>query len=181
MKNKGKSYSAVIADCLGNNYYIRDMNSYYYEDYISLYKKQEVTGDIEIETKDDFASYYITNEDGKIISCCAIAPYTHLKINICDNFNLYTYSEALQIKKSVISIIVDNHFLFTALFIIIPFTILTIISLNFNKYIMIIFIIYLALLLYFVYYKKTCYIRNLEKKRDEFLAAYFKGKKDNDE
>lgn len=179
MDNKSKSFSAIIADCLWKDYYIRDMNAYYYENYLSLYKKQKFKGDVQIETKDFFASYYITNEKGEIIQCEAIAPYTYFEITILDNFTLYTYSErSLKIKtipNSFINTIFNNFSLFKFFLILIPLILISIISAKFGAKYIIIFVLYLPLLFYCTDYKAR-YIRKLEKKRDEFLSAYYKGR-----
>lgn len=181
MDNKSKSFSAVIADCLWKDYYIREMHRCDYENYISLYEEQKFKGDIELETNDSFASYYITNENGEIVWCKAIAPYTHLELNICNNFTLYTYSKSSlqikEIKNTFIGTIFNDFSLFQIFLILIPLILISIISAKFGAKYMIMFIIYLPLLFYCVDYKAR-YIRKLEKKREEFLSAYYKGRND---
>lgn len=181
MDNNSKSFSAVIADTLWKNYYIRDIHRCDYENYISLYEEQKFKGNIELETTDSFASYYITNENGEIVWCKAVAPYTHLELNIYDNFTLYTYSKSSlqikEIKNSFINAVFNNFSLFQIILILIPLILISIIAAKFGaKYIMI-FVIYLPLIFYCTDYKDR-YIRKLEKKRDEFLSAYYKGRND---
>lgn len=181
MDNNSKSFSAVIAETLWKNYYIRDIHRCDYEKYISLYEKQKFKGDIELETEDFFASYYITNENGEIICCKAIAPYTHLELNVCNNFTLYTYSESSlqikEIKNSFINAIFNDFSLFQIVLILIPLILISIIAAKFGAKYIIIFVIYLPLIFYCTDYKAR-YIRKLEKKRDEFLSAYYKGRYD---
>lgn len=185
MDDNNKKYSTVLSNRLGYNYYVRDLLKEDYTNYLSLYDKQEIHENVEIETSDEFTSYYIANSEGNIICCKAIAPYTHVELNIANNETLFLYqnnSIKIKNKKYTLNDFSNDHpTLCVLLVFVIPLVIVCLLGY---------FLIdeRIAFVLYFVYFlimmisggSKARHLRKLEKMRDEFLCAYYKGKYDSE-
>lgn len=179
-----KNYSAILSNRLGHNCFICELHKEDYENYLPLYIKEKNSGNVEIETSNQFASYYITNTYGDLISCKAIAPYTHLELNIATNETLFLYpSESIKIKKKIYDL---NDFsreyknLSIFLVFVLPFLIVCLLEVFLIKDYKISFVLYFAyfILILVLSHKKNRHTNKLEEKRKKFLEAYYNGKDD---
>lgn len=174
-------YSAILSNRLGKNYFIRDLCKIEYNNYLSLYEKEDIHGEIEIETSDSFASYYVTNNEGDILYCKSVAPYTYLELNIANDETLFLYqNNSIKIKNKKYTLndfSKDYPILCIFLVFILPFFMASLLEIFLikNKISLVLYIIYFISILILTN-KKNRHIRKLEKKRNEFLNAYFKGK-----
>lgn len=178
---ENNKYSSVLSNRLGNNYYIRDLNKEDYNNYLQLYVKQRVSGNVEIETSDEFASYYVTDAEGNILYCKAIAPYTFFELDIATNETLFIYSNnSIKIKKRKYSLndfSKDHQYLCIFLVFVLPFLLVCLLAFL-SKAEELSFVIYVVYFLVVIILanSKSRHIRKLEKKREEFLSIYYKGK-----
>lgn len=186
--NKAFELDNMIKSILNENTYVNSFYNFDFEKYAELFKKVDFSGEVEIETNEYFAAIAVFDNQNQLVYCEALSPYTLKVIDIYNDWKLYYFclnTYGLIIRKphyNIIEIIGNKLKTNYSIFIlaVIPFLIACAISCFFNlniKIIILIFFLYLGIM-FRLSDSRQRYLRKLEKKREEYLYAYYKGKYD---
>lgn len=186
--DKAIKLDKMIKSILNKNIYVKSFYNFDFEKYADLFKKTDISGDIEIETNEHFAAIAVFNDQNHLVYCDALSPYTIRVIKLYNDWNLYyfcLYTYGVKIRKPHFNIIElignklkPNYAIFVLA--VIPFLIACAIAYFFNinaTIITVVFILYFVIMIHLSESRQR-YITKLEKKREEYLYAYYKGKYD---
>lgn len=187
--NHSVELNKIIKEYLSKNIYVKEIRYFEFKKYVTFFEQSIISGDVEIETGKSFAAIMVFNDQNQFVYCKAISPYTIHYITVYDGWTLYYYSDYendINIHNprynKVEKIFSSNTNIGILIFFVIPFLFICAIvyffKTDYRLFILSLFIYYF-LILYLIDGKKR-YISKLEKKRDEFLEAYYKGRYDSD-